>query len=125
MSSYRAFRLLFFLLACGAIPVTAANMAPRVREGLAAPLLTGHTRSADGQALAGVGISARAQGSTITTTVYSGDDGFFAFPALDAGKYDLWTLAVGFGTKRANPSLRPKSGVRQDFVLEPIEGSCR
>jgi len=125
MSSYHTFRFLFFLLAGSTVSVVAATGAPRVREGLASQMLTGYTRGADGQPLAGVGISARAEDSTITTTVYSGDDGFYSFPTLNAGKYDLWTLAVAFGTKRAKVSVRAKSTQQQDFALAATEDFSR
>src|SRR5579859_4803047 len=63
----------------------------------AAPALTG-TVTAGPEALEGVLVSAKKSGSTITTTVVSGKDGRYEFPAgrLEPGAYSLRIRAVGY-----------------------------
>src|ERR1700760_963246 len=63
----------------------------------AAPALTG-TVTAGPEPLEGVLVSAKRSGSTITTTVVSGKDGHYSFPAgrLEPGSYSLRIRAVGY-----------------------------
>jgi virginiamycin B lyase len=49
-------------------------------------LLSGSVASASGQKLDGVLISAKKEGSTITTNVYTDANGEYFFPALPDGK---------------------------------------
>ena len=61
------------------------------------PALTGKVTAGE-QALEGVLVSARKDGSTITTTVVSDKDGRYSFPAgrLEPGAYSLRIRAVGY-----------------------------
>jgi virginiamycin B lyase len=63
----------------------------------ARPALTGKVTAGE-QALEGVLVSARKDGSTITTTVVSDKDGRYSFPAgrLEPGAYSLRIRAVGY-----------------------------
>ena len=58
-------------------------------------LLTGTITSATGQKLEGVQVSAKKEGSTITTSVYTDLNGDYFFPALPDGKYKVWAQALG------------------------------
>ena len=73
------------------LPAAAFAQAP-------ATALTGLVSSADEPAMEGVLVSATKAGSTITTTVVSGADGRFSFPAdrLTSGTYHLAVRAVGY-----------------------------
>lgn len=82
--------------------------------------LTGSITS-DGTSLAGVAVSARADGSTFTTTVYTNALGKYSFPALDAGHYMLWAQAIGFDVERAEVALRVGESVQQNFSLKVLE----
>lgn len=64
--------------------------------------LSGTTRTVDGEPLYGVAVSARAANSTMTTTVYSDEQGAYVFPALPRGHYHLWAQATGYETARAD-----------------------
>ncbi|HUB94819.1 MAG TPA: carboxypeptidase regulatory-like domain-containing protein [Stellaceae bacterium] len=80
----------------------------------AAPILTGHVSSAEEGAMEGVVVSAKADGSTITTSVVSDKSGAFAFPAgrLPPGHYALTIRAVGYvldGTPSADIGASPLS----------------
>jgi streptogramin lyase len=88
---------------------------------LASTMLTGSTRAAAGGALEGVAVSARAVNGTITTSVYSDEQGNYYFPALPGGKYRVWAQAVGFEADRAETTLSPARETRQDFTLKPAK----
>src|SRR5712664_3252085 len=57
---------------------------------LTARMLTGAIHSADNKPMEGVTVSARDATKTITTTVFTDDQGQYAFPPLDQGQYQVW-----------------------------------
>ena len=59
-------------------------------------LLSGTIASATGEKMGGVTVSAKAEGSLITTTVYSDEAGAYYFPPLPQGKYKVWAQALSF-----------------------------
>src|SRR5262245_28249302 len=71
----------------------------------AGPTLTGAIRSAGGARMEGVTVSARAGGSSITTSVFTDADGEYYFPPLPEGRYKVWAQAVGYETGRTEVSL--------------------
>src|SRR6267378_1970062 len=83
--------------AAGLIMVSGAQAADQV--------LAGAITSASGQKLDGVTVSAKLEGSTITTSVYSDEAGNYYFPALPAGKYNVWAQALGFETAKSAVDL--------------------
>src|SRR5437879_12698993 len=87
------------LLAAAAIMVmvTAAQAADQ--------LLTGAISSRSGQKLDGVTVSAKMEGSTITTSVYTDQTGSYYFPPMPAGKYRIWAQALGFETEQSSVDL--------------------
>jgi streptogramin lyase len=87
----RAGRALAVLVLAAQIAVVGGETAPK-------PALTGIVNSADERSMEGVLISARLDGSTITTTVVSDESGRYAFPAgrLRPGRYTLTVRAVGY-----------------------------
>src|SRR5258705_473741 len=99
-----------------------AGLAAMVAAGLttlAAPasaadlLLSGTIASASGEKMNGVTVSAKAEGSVTTTTVYTDEAGEDYFPALPAGKYQVWVQAVTFETAKGDVDLSgacPRSG---------------
>jgi len=81
-------------------------------------LLTGSVASAAGQKLEGVLVSAKKEGSTITTNVYTDLNGEYFFPAMADGKYQVWAQTLGFKTAKCAVDL---SATRhQDFQLGAI-----
>lgn len=50
-------------------------------------LLSGVVVSADGKPMSGVTVSAKADGASVTTTVFSDDSGAYYFPPLPNGHY--------------------------------------
>src|SRR6266446_3111208 len=59
-------------------------------------VLSGTISAAAGQKLEGVTVSAKREGSTITTSVYTDQSGNYYFPPLPAGSYRVWAQALGF-----------------------------
>lgn len=81
-------------------------------------VLTGVISSASGQKLEGVTVSAKMEGSTITTSIYTDEKGTYYFPPLAAGKYKVWAQALGFETAKSSVDLA--AGRHKDLVLQPI-----
>jgi streptogramin lyase len=100
-------------LMCGALLTKALHAAPN-----GAPL-TGTVKSAAGDKMPGVTVSAKMEGQTITTTVFTDEQGSYYFPALDAGKYQVWAQADTFETARGAVELDATR--HQDFVLKPMK----
>src|SRR5713101_9662006 len=86
-------------------------------------LLTGSVKSASGEKMAGVTVSAKMFGATITTTVFTDEQGNYYFPALDPGKYRVWAQADTFETSRGEVELGTVK--RQDFVMKPMKDFVR
>jgi len=90
-----------------AMPVMAADQ-----------VLNGAISSSAGEKLGGVTVSAKQDGSTITTSVYTDDAGNYYFPPLPAGKYQVWAQALSFETTKAAVDLA--AAAHKDLVLNPI-----
>ena len=82
-------------------------------------LLAGTVKSASGQKMAGVTVSAKAEGKTITTSVFTDENGEYYFPPLPSGKYRIWAQADSFETGRGEADLTETR--HQDFVLKPMQ----
>ena len=86
-------------------------------------MLSGAITSQSGQKLEGVTVSAKLEGSTITTSVYTDTAGIYVFPPLAAGKYRVWAQALGFEMNRGAVDLT--SAKRQNFALQEIADAER
>jgi len=77
--------------------ITASAVSPPAAAQTSA-VLAGSVSSAEEGMMEGVLVSARKDGSTITTTVVSDNQGHYAFPAgrLEPGRYALSIRAVGY-----------------------------
>jgi hypothetical protein len=80
--------------------------------------LSGTITSAAGQAMGGVVVSAKAEGSTITTSVYTDASGNYYFPPLPDGNYRVWAQAVQFERPVSNVAVGKAR--QQNFVMRPI-----
>jgi len=103
------------LLASAASLVIAGSATPTMAADQA---LNGAISSPAGEKLSGVTVSARQDGSTITTSVYTDETGNYYFPPLPAGKYQVWAQALSFETNKAAVDL--SATAHQDLVLKPI-----
>src|SRR3954470_4634420 len=79
-------------------------------------ILSGAITSAAGEKLGGITVSAKPAGGTITTTVFTDENGDYFFSPLPAGKYRVWAQAVTFETAKAEVDLA--SARKQDFNLK-------
>ena len=100
-------RSLLLLLSFVSISVQAADV-----------LLGGSVASFMGEKLSGVTVSAKPEGGSITTTVYTDKAGSYYFTPLPAGKYRVWAQALGFRTEKTEVDL--SSNKRQSFKLKHI-----
>jgi virginiamycin B lyase len=100
------------LFAC-AMPLAAVSAAHAADQ-----LLSGAIASRSGEKLEGVTVSAKREGSTITTSVYTDAAGDYFFPPLPAGKYRVWAQALGF--ERSIGSVDLSAARRADFTLQQI-----
>ena len=81
------------LLALGLGAVVLSVSLPAISPTPAASIeLTGTIKGADGNPMEGVAVSAKAQGASTTTSVWTNQNGAYAFPALDAGRYHIWEI---------------------------------
>jgi hypothetical protein len=74
--------------------------------------LTGLVSAPDEGPMEGVLVSAKKEGSTITTTVVSDQQGAFSFPSarLEPGKYTISIRAIGYRLDGAKTADVPASG---------------
>ena len=63
-------------------------------------------------------MSAKQEGTTITTSVYTDESGNYYFPPLAAGKYSIWAQALGFETTKSSVDLTAKK--HQNLALQPM-----
>jgi streptogramin lyase len=100
------------LLLSACLPAAAADV-----------LLHGTVTSASGGKMGGVTVSAKAVGGTITTTVFTDENGGYVFPPLTDGQYRVWAQAIGFETAKSDIAL---GNVKQDdFSLAAIKDTER
>ena len=86
-------------------------------------VLSGAVVSAAGEKMGGVTVSAKPEGATITTTVFTDADGRYYFPPMQAGKYRVWAQAVSFETAKGDVDLAAARA--QDFTLKPMKDFFR
>ena len=55
--------------------------------------------------MSGVTVSAKMDSTTITTSVFTDEDGAYYFPAMSAGHYEVWAQADGFEIARGSVDL--------------------
>ena len=115
----------FVVLAAAVIGVCllflAGATAPAAAQAGAPTPLAGAVTVADGEPMPGVAVSARAEGSSVTTSVFTDEAGRYYFsplePPLAGGPYQVWAQAVGYERANADVVLDPAHRVAQDFIL--------
>src|SRR4029077_12463145 len=86
-------------------------------------LLSGTVTSASGEKLGGVTVSAKADVTTITTSVYTDEQGAYYFPPLPAGKYRVWAQTLAFEMAKGEGDLT--AGGRADPAPHAIAAGER
>ena len=102
-------RFVLCTIAAGLLAATSAH---------ADQLLSGAISAKAGGALEGVTVSAKRDGSPITTSVYTDATGNYYFPPLPDGQYSVWANALGFEFAKSSVTLDAKR--RQNFALAPM-----
>jgi streptogramin lyase len=85
--------------------------------------LSGRISGPDGKAMSGVTISAKAQGSTITTSVFTDKNGRYVFPDLPEGLYRLRAQALTYET--AEEVINTKGTQQKNFKLTELTDFVR
>lgn len=93
------------------------------RPASAEALLSGTVTSTSGEKMGGVTVSAKAEGQSITTTVYTDEAGAYYFPPLPPGAYRVRAQALSFAT--ANGTVDLTAARHQDFVMTPMPDFVR
>lgn len=83
--------------------------------------LKGAVTSLEGKQLEGVAVSARGQGKTFTTTVYTDAKGEYFFPPLEPGRYSTWSQLVGFDAAKTELNIVASKAAQQNFSLKPLQ----
>jgi streptogramin lyase len=86
-------------------------------------LLAGTITSVSGEKMGGVTVSAKADGATVTTTVFTDAAGNYYFPPLPTGKYRVWAQALSFETAKGEVDLGATR--QQDFAFKPMNDFFR
>src|SRR5262245_30656613 len=98
----------FLAIGFSALVVSCLFTAATVRGAASSPAvaLTGQVSSQEEGRMEGVLVSAKREGSTVTTTVASDAQGRYSFPRskLDPGRYSLRVRAVGYELDGAQPA---------------------
>src|SRR5258707_13220221 len=89
----------------GAAAIVTAGFVTTVAAQTAEQLLSGTITSASGEKMGGVTVSAKREGSTIATHVYTDEQGNYYFPAMEAGKYRGWAKALGHKAAKSEVDL--------------------
>jgi streptogramin lyase len=100
-----------------AVALSATTLTPRAAY--ADALLAGTITSAAGEKMGGVTVSAKAEKSMITTSVFTDESGNYYFPPLPNGKYRVWAQALTY--RRADGNVELKKTTRRDFILQPMK----
>ena len=107
------------------IQPAAVSAEAAVTQAADAPPLWGTVRTASGEPMEGVPVSARAVGGTITTSVFTDDQGQYFFPPftppLESGQYQVWAQAVGYERTLADVDLVSGQSAVHDFNLTTID----
>ena len=122
MSRFRLFSLGLMALSLAVLRLTPVASAGK---STVPTLLLGNIHGVNGQAMEGVAVSARPVGGTVTTSVYTDEQGNYYFPVLSQGKYRVWTQAVGFEAGRAEVNLSTTRETHQDFTMKDLEDYTR
>src|SRR5258708_13674287 len=107
----KKFSVAVVLLLIGCIGFTRAHVfAQQARSDASSTgaILMGTVKGPSGNNLEGVPVSARVQGETIRTTVYTDDSGMYIFPPLHPGLYSVSAQAVGFEFLRQDVNIDAK-----------------
>src|SRR5438552_15683793 len=102
---------------CAAVSAAALLFLISRAHGAAEGYLSGTITATTGTHLEGVTVSAQIDGEPITTSVYSGPDGRYFFPAMKTASYRVWVQVAGYERSEATLALGPQAK-HLDFKLK-------
>ena len=107
--AYLATAIVIAALAAAVAIVALTAGIPRARA-QTAPALSGQVTSAEEGTMEGVIVSARKDGSNITVSVVTNEQGRYSFPADRPDQSEMWTLdnARGAGLHNKDPAPDPR-----------------
>lgn len=88
-------------------------------------VLQGNITSVNGQPLHGIVVTARAEGKSYATSVFTDDEGIYYFPPMEKGSYRVWAQATGFERIETAVKLDGTGPAHQDFSLNELEDFSR
>ncbi len=104
----------------GSVALAAILLLPAAQAAPNGVLLSGGVKSASGERMAGVAVSAKSDASeNITTSVFTDEQGNYYFPPLAAGSYRVWAQADGYDFAKAEVELNASRS--QSFTLKPLK----
>ena len=98
--------------------IAAAAAALACTPAFADALLSGTIKTSDGKPIDGVTVSAKPDGGTVTTSVFTDENGQYYFPPLPTGHYRVWAQALSFQTAKSDVDLAANR--KQDLSLAPM-----
>ena len=98
--------------------LAAASLLAAIAAHASDRMLSGTVVSPSGQKLDGVTVSAKREGATITTSVYTDASGGYYFPPLPEGKYRVWAQVLGF--ERSTVAVDLSVARSANFTLHEI-----
>jgi streptogramin lyase len=127
MKKFRILLIIALAIGLGSVAVmhVAAQKSAKAAASQSDVILSGTVHSSGGHAEEGITVSTAAEGSTMTTSVFTDADGLYIFPPMPKGKYHVWAQTVGLATGNAEVTLEGSKPVRQDFSLEPVRDVTR
>jgi streptogramin lyase len=107
------------ILVTSVAAITVASLSAQAAD----VVLSGTISSGSGQKIVGATVSAKQDGSSITTSVYTDEQGNYYFPPMPAGKYQVWAQTLSFEMTKNAVDLA--AARRTDLVLKPITDAER
>ncbi len=107
------------ILVTSVAAITVASLSAQAAD----VVLSGTISSGSGQKMVGATVSAKQDGSSITTSVYTDEQGNYYFPPMPAGKYQVWAQTLSFEMTKNAVDLA--AARRTDLVLKPITDAER
>src|SRR5262245_49521109 len=106
------------VITAGGVLAMAAPAAERRNVSESSVVLTGTVTSESGEKIGGATVSARRSGHTITTSVFTDEQGRYDFPPMPDGSYSVRAQVAGW--EKADRIVELKGAVKkQDLVLKP------
>lgn len=125
---HRRFHAVVALMALAPLMLACSAQEPASTDAAVERVLAGTVTSTSGAPIEGVAVSAQIPGVPITASVYTGADGRYFFPPLEAGEYNVWAQATGLERAEgkahigSDPTLVDFTMAETDDILLQLSG---